>query len=444
MTNDPIRGDRLSAAIALAAKAHAGADYNDRDPYVFHPIRVMFRVPVEARVVAVLHDLVEDTEEDAPEWLTHDERKALDLLTHTDDEDTYEEYIERIAMAEGKAGFLARQVKVADSSDHLANGSKPHLETRYRWVLGRLGPLLSKSENPPSSNSRTSSSKEEDESISDSPRSLSADETLARAYDKYVADGPHRASLKAHRKVAEELAGCPPSRRDQKTFGSEPEPEEVQGASEGLKRKEVVDPVRSSKIDKTPDPVLSDRFEEAMSYALELHRHQARKGTHIPYMAHLLQVSGIVLEAGGDEEQAIAALLHDAIEDAPKGEADAVRASIEERFGEEVLALVEACTDADVKPKPPWKERKESYLRHLPESDPEALLVSAADKLHNARAILRDLEIHGDSLWERFNAEKEDTLWYYRRLKEIYLTIGGVPLAEELDASVSAIERLAE
>lgn len=444
MTNDPIRGDRLSAAIALAAKAHAGANYNDRDPYVFHPIRVMFRVPVEARVVAVLHDLVEDTEEDAPEWLTHDERKALDLLTHNRDADTYEEYVERIATAEGKGGRLAREVKVADSSDHLANGSKPHLEARYRWVIEQLEPLLSKSEDPSKFDSRTSSSKREEPSIPDSQASSNLDAKLSEAWDKHVADSALSASKKAWDRVNERVKAPPSSARDEEDlFGATSDPEEAQGESEELKKK-VDDPMRSSGMEETPDPVLSDRFGEAMSYALERHRYQARKGTRIPYMAHLLQVSGIVLESGGDEEQAIAALLHDAIEDAPKGEADAVRASIEERFGEEVLALVEACTDADVKPKPSWKERKETYLRHLPASDPEALLVSAADKLHNARAILRDLEAHGDSLWDRFNAEKEDTLWYYRELSEIYFNIGAVPLAEELDATVSAIERRAE
>lgn len=196
--------------------------------------------------------------------------------------------------------------------------------------------------------------------------------------------------------------------------------------------------------DKRPDPVLSGRFGDALTYALECHRHQVRKGTRIPYMAHLLQVCGIVLEAGGDEEQAIAALLHDAIEDAPGGRADRVREDIRSRFGERVLAIVEACTDTDEQPKPPWHERREAYLAHLSDVHPDALLVSAADKLHNAGAILRDVRELGDELWGRFAGGRDGTLWYYRELVEAYRVAGSVPFLDMLDEVVAAIEREAQ
>lgn len=195
-----------------------------------------------------------------------------------------------------------------------------------------------------------------------------------------------------------------------------------------------------------PDPVLSDRFGAALAFALECHREQARKGTKIPYMSHLLQVCGLVLEAGGDEDQAIAALLHDSIEDAPGGEAESVRSRIRARFGERVLELVEACTDTDVKPKPPWQKRKEDYLAHLPNVHPDALLVSAADKLHNATSILHDLQrLHDlhedpDKLWSRFAGEKDGTLWYYRELVNAYRTAGWDRFVGRLDDVVTALE----
>lgn len=196
--------------------------------------------------------------------------------------------------------------------------------------------------------------------------------------------------------------------------------------------------------DHAPDPLLGPCFADAMGFALERHRDQARKGTDIPYMAHLLQVAGIVLEAGGDEDQAIAGLLHDAVEDAPAGEADAVRGVIAARFGDRVLELVEACTDADTRPKPPWRARKEAYLRHLPDAPPAALLVSSVDKLHNARAILRDLRTLGEALWDRFAGGKEGTLWYYESLVTAYREAGGTPVVAELERVVGRMRREAD
>ena len=131
--------------------------------------------------------------------------------------------------------------------------------------------------------------------------------------------------------------------------------------------------------------ILSTRFEEALVFAAQLHREQTRKGTTIPYIAHLLGVASIVLEYGGDEDEAIAALLHDAIED--QGGAS-TREEIRRRFGETVVAIVNGCTDAEVIPKPPWRARKEDYIAHMAHASPSVRLVSAADKLHNARAIL--------------------------------------------------------
>lgn len=158
---------------------------------------------------------------------------------------------------------------------------------------------------------------------------------------------------------------------------------------------------------------LGKRFEEAFCYAAALHSMQKRKGSDIPYVAHLMAVSSIVLEQGGDEDQAIAALLHDAVED--QGGKPTLR-EIRRRFGDRVASLVEACTDADSVPKPPWRQRKENYIRHLEAAAPEALPIILADKIHNARAILRDYRRLGDRVWERFKGGRDGTLWYYRTL----------------------------
>ena len=186
--------------------------------------------------------------------------------------------------------------------------------------------------------------------------------------------------------------------------------------------------------------ILSTRFEEALVFATRLHGEQIRKGTVIPYIAHLLGVTSIVLEHGGNEDEAIAALLHDAIED--QGGAS-TREEIRHRFGETVVAIVNGCTDAEVIPKPPWKARKEAYIAHMAHASSSVRLVSAADKLHNARAILADYRVLGDALWIRFNGGKAGTLWYYRSLVSAFRARGTTPLVEELDRVVSEIEHLA-
>jgi (p)ppGpp synthase/HD superfamily hydrolase len=189
--------------------------------------------------------------------------------------------------------------------------------------------------------------------------------------------------------------------------------------------------------------ILSQRFEDALVYAARLHAKQIRKGTTIPYVCHLLGVAGIVLEHGGNEVEAIAALLHDAIED--QGGAD-TREEIRRRFGDAVVSIVDGCTDAEVIPKPPWKERKGQYIAHLSHASPSILLVSAADKLHNARAILGDYRALGENLWDRFNGGKEGTLWYYKSLVDAFKQAAAGtalgPLIEELERVVGEIEKL--
>ncbi len=186
---------------------------------------------------------------------------------------------------------------------------------------------------------------------------------------------------------------------------------------------------------------LSGRFEDALVYAARVHSGQRRKGTDVPYVSHLLAVAGLVLEDGGSEDQAISALLHDALEDQPE------RTSPDEiahRFGDEVARIVEECSDTVTHPKPPWRERKERYLEHLECADEAVLRVSCADKLHNARTILRDVRRHGDEVWRRFNAGREDQLWYYQSLAEVFTRRFPSPLSDELRRVVDDLEQEAD
>ena len=168
----------------------------------------------------------------------------------------------------------------------------------------------------------------------------------------------------------------------------------------------------------TTTPKLGDSFSAALNFAADKHRTQVRKGGDIPYLGHLLSVAGLVIEAGGDETEAIAALLHDAAEDAG---GEATLAEIRDRFGAEVAGIVAECSDTFEKPKPPWRQRKQVYIDHVAEASDSAVLVSLADKLDNARAILRDLRREGDGLWERFAVrDPADHLWYYGSLLETF------------------------
>jgi len=182
---------------------------------------------------------------------------------------------------------------------------------------------------------------------------------------------------------------------------------------------------------------LSDRFLVAFTYACDLHATQTRKGKDVPYISHLMGVAAIVLEQGGTENQAIGALLHDAVEDQ-----DVTVKEIQKRFGDEVAEIVEGCTDAEGEPKPEWRGRKEKYIAHLREAGPSVRLVAAADKLYNARNILEDYRIVGESLWDRFTGEKEGTLWYYRTLAKTFREIYPSPLTDELGRVVSELDQL--
>jgi GTP pyrophosphokinase len=191
--------------------------------------------------------------------------------------------------------------------------------------------------------------------------------------------------------------------------------------------------------------MLTARFEEALVLAVRLHAGQTRKGTDTPYISHLLGVTGIVLEHGASEDEAIAALLHDAAEDQGGG---ATLEKIRDRFGETVAEIVAECTDSWTIPRPPWQERKEAYIARLRGASASVRLVSAADKLHNARTILADYRALGESLWSRFNGGREGTLWYYRALVDVLRDTGPPPMVEasiieELDRVVSELERLA-
>lgn len=185
----------------------------------------------------------------------------------------------------------------------------------------------------------------------------------------------------------------------------------------------------------------SKRFDKALAFACDIHREQTRKGKDIPYINHLMAVASLVGSNGGDEDQVIGALLHDAIEDCIDDVPD-IREQIRQKFGERVLEIVEGCTDADTHPKPPWAERKQAYLDHLRElpDDSPVLLVSLSDKVHNARAILRDLRVHGDELWERFKGKHGGTLWYYHTLATIFEEKRPGHLADELRRVVEAMK----
>ncbi len=187
--------------------------------------------------------------------------------------------------------------------------------------------------------------------------------------------------------------------------------------------------------------MLSHRFTEALIYATQLHATQVRKGSGVPYIAHLLGVASIALEYGANEDEAIAALLHDAIED--QG-GNTTREEIRRRFGDIVTEIVDGCTDADTIPKPPWRQRKEDYIAHLPTASASVRLVSAADKLYNAATILKDYRILGDSIWSRFKGGKEGSLWYYRALVVAFRQVESTPLVDELDRVVSDLENLVQ
>jgi GTP pyrophosphokinase len=184
---------------------------------------------------------------------------------------------------------------------------------------------------------------------------------------------------------------------------------------------------------------LGSRFLRAFLFAAEKHAGQVRKASTIPYVAHLMGVTSLVLEAGGDEDLAMAALLHDVVEDC--GGAPMLR-EVQRRFGKRVARVVDGCTDADTYPKPPWRERKENYIRHLKKADADTRLVSVADKLNNVRSILADYREIGESVWARFNGGREGTLWYYRTLLGEFLQHRPNRLVREFALAVGELETL--
>lgn len=170
-----------------------------------------------------------------------------------------------------------------------------------------------------------------------------------------------------------------------------------------------------------------------------MHKGQTRKASTIPYITHLMGVASLVLEAGGDEDLSIAALLHDVVEDC--GGAPMLK-EVRRRFGKRVAVIVDGCTDAYEVPKPPWRERKESYIRRLKKESAGTRLVSAADKLNNVRSILSDYRALGESVWSRFNGGREGTLWYYRTLRDEFLRDKPNRITHDLELAVNELELL--
>ena len=187
----------------------------------------------------------------------------------------------------------------------------------------------------------------------------------------------------------------------------------------------------------------SSRFEAALVYAHQVHQGQVRKGTGIPYVAHILGVAAIALEYGATEDQAIGALLHDAAED---GGGEATLAEIRAKFGDEVADIVLGCSDSLVEnpeEKAPWRERKESYILHIESASNSVCLVSTADKMHNVRAITRDYRHHGEDIWERFQGKRDGTLWYYEEVSDALARRYRQAITRDLVEEVSTLLKLA-
>ena len=186
------------------------------------------------------------------------------------------------------------------------------------------------------------------------------------------------------------------------------------GACEGVL------PAKGGHMPDPPEPAFlaTPRLAEALELAVVHHRNQARKGTTIPYVTHLMAVAALVGESGGTEDEMVAALLHDAVED---GGGMPLLEEIRRTFGKTVADIVEGCTeDFSGTQKAPWLERKQSYLTRLAQAPLPILRVTCADKLHNAQSIARDLKVLGPVMFERFKGDREGTLWYYRSLARLY------------------------
>lgn len=187
-------------------------------------------------------------------------------------------------------------------------------------------------------------------------------------------------------------------------------------------------------------PRLGKRFEEALILANQLHAGQIRKWSNIPYIAHLLSTAALVLQDGGDEDEAIAALLHDAVED--QG-GEKTLALIRDKFGERIAKIVDECSDTDTIPKPPWRKRKEEHIARLQKASQSTHRVMLADKLQNARALLKSLRTHGEAAWDVFRGGKDGLLWYYRTTYEVLGKTNQDYLWQEFGRVLEEIERLA-
>jgi len=198
---------------------------------------------------------------------------------------------------------------------------------------------------------------------------------------------------------------------------------------------------RKAKVAPLKPEKLGPRFDRAFLFAAKHHKGQARKKSTIPYIAHLMGVAASVLEGGGDEDLAIAALLHDVVEDCG---GKRMLAEVRRKFGRRVAKIVDGCTDTYLDPKPEWRERKEDYIRHLKNADAETRLVSAADKLNNVRSILADYREIGDEIWDRFSGKREGTLWYYRTLRDEFLRDKLNRITRDLDLAVKELDALTE
>jgi len=185
--------------------------------------------------------------------------------------------------------------------------------------------------------------------------------------------------------------------------------------------------------------LLDDRFAEALQYAWQLHRHQKRKMGGTPFFAHLMSVAGLVLDYGGSPQEAMAALLHDAVED--QGGLETLE-EIRRRFGQQVADIVEGCTDSFQQPKPPWRERKERFLARLAKASDSVRLVCAADKIHNLRSLIREYRAHGEAVWSAFRGGREGTIWYYRTLLEVLQRGRPLPIVQELADVWNQLEKL--
>lgn len=185
--------------------------------------------------------------------------------------------------------------------------------------------------------------------------------------------------------------------------------------------------------------IFSERFDQALLLANDLHRTHMRKGGGIPYMSHLMSVAALVMEDGGSEDEVIAALLHDAVED--QGGAETL-AKIRTQFGDEVAEIVDACSDTDVEPKPPWRARKEAHIAHLKDASDAVHRVILADKLHNTRTMLVDLSVEGDAMWQKFTTGREGTMWYVRSVYAVLAERRTGGLVDEFRRTIDAVEHM--